>query len=275
MHSRIVKLENEQDSARALVFESVRELLEYANRVTPSTFKGLSEGETRLVPRSDKILDQIETIEKLAEKEPHMQRAVAGGMADVPAFLQGSPINMRMRRRREAKAPITICVSSITSGGIKSYLIERRGVAVLALLRKLEAAGHAVTLHLTAGMKPYSAHTFFGVVPLESKPLDVARVAFALSDARVQRQVMFSVGCKHVAGSRNRIAWPYHDMDWNTRIADQQKVYGQLLDVDPKTILIVPPVFMDEADHFKTDETAAAWVNMRYAEASAIHEVHE
>jgi hypothetical protein len=261
--------------APAIEFESTTALAEHIrHKVTPQTFKGVTQGDTGLVPRSDKLLDRIETIEKLSENKPRMQNNVVGSLVNVPAYLQGSPMAMRMRRKRDEKAPITICVDTTTSAGISAAIIERRGVAVLALLRKLEAAGHAVTLYVTSGLAPYG-DTIFLCAKLDTGPIDLARACWILAKEAMQRQVMFETGCDATGHRRGMIDWPFRNHGWNTDIEAQQEVYAQLLSIPRESVLIVPPVYLNEANHFKHDNNAAEWVNVRYKEASELHLITE
>ncbi|MCJ8334775.1 MAG: hypothetical protein MJH10_11085 [Epibacterium sp.] len=257
----------------AIYFDTTSELAAHIKpHIAASVFKGITRGDAGLVERSDALLEQIETIERLADNNPSTVRAVTGGVADVPAYLQGSPVAMRMRRRVESKAPLNICVSCITSSGISADIIQRRGAAVLALLRKLEAAGHPVTLHVTGGMKP-NHKTVFLAAKMDSQPIDLARSCYILGDAEFQRQAMFETVCRHVGTTSGHIRWPFGDYDWNTSLTDQQAAYGQLLNCPPEQILIVPPVFLSEGKRFGHDNEAAKWVNERYAQATAVHEV--
>ena len=108
---------------------------------------------------------------------------------------------------------------------------------------------------------------------MDSSPIDIARACYTLSDSDVQRELIFAVGNKILGSNTGCIRWPFCDYKWNEKIAEQQSVYGQLLDVTPETILIVPPVFLSEERYFNSDTAAADWVNMRYEQASAVHEV--
>lgn len=257
--------------AETRYFDTTSDLARHVQaRITPQAFKGVTQGDVRLVPRSDALLDKIETIEKIADNRNRMINNVVGSLVNVPAYLQGSPMAMRMRRKREEKAPITICVDSVTSGGISASIIERRGVAVLALLRKLEAAGHAVTLYITGSMAPYG-DTIFMCAPMDSGPIDLGRACWILSNVAMQRQVMFETGCKETGHSRGHINWPFSSHRWNTDLGAQQNVFAQILGLNPDSVLIVPPVYLNEADHFRHDNNAADWVNDRYREASELH----
>ena len=91
----------------------------------------------------------------------------------------------------------------------------------------------------------------------------------------MQRDAMFKAGAKLSGGSDTYIHWPYSNGNWNRAIAEQQKVYAGMLDVNPDSVLIVPPVYLDEEGYFGSDKAAADWVNMRYAEASALHLVEQ
>lgn len=267
MRTTTVKIAN-RAYAFGRYFDSVRELAESTKGISSASRDGIFKGDTSRVKRSDETLDRIEVIEQLADCLPQTERAVAGGLADVPAYLMGSPVAMRRRRKQEAHRPLIIVVDAVTSGGIDWRLIERRGVAVLALLRKLEATGHPVTLHIGAAMQCHGQPTTFNVARMDSQPIDLARACWVLCDADMQRDVFFKAGWQTTSGKTSDygISWPYHDFAWNRSLAQHSVAWGQVIGETADSVLVVPPVFLDEARHFATDETAAAWVNMRYAE---------
>ncbi len=62
-------------------------------------------GDSSLVARADALMESLEALSPLADVRPELARVVAGSIADVPAYLSGSPVAMRQRKRREEKAP--------------------------------------------------------------------------------------------------------------------------------------------------------------------------
>lgn len=260
------KPEGKRNTATAVILDSTSEVVTYTDgALSKDVVDGITKGSQALVRRSDAVLSRIELIEQLADAAPQSERCVTGGLADVPAYLQGSPVAMRRRTRREDKAPVTIVVDATTSWGISSEIIERRGVAVLALLRKLEAEGHAVTLWV--GFAGMPRETTLIAAPIQTQPLDLARACWILSDSDYQRQAMFTA-CRKAGGTSATISWPWNmGSAWAEDTELQARAWGEALRVDPSEVQVVPPVYLSEADKFSSDEAAAEWVNTAYAQA--------
>lgn len=223
----------------------------------------LQTGDTALVPRSDRLLDRIETIERMADAKPELVRTVAGGLADVPAYLSGSPVAMRRRSKQESKAPLSIVVDTMCAGGLSPEHVEARGVAVLALLRKLQAEGYPITLYLLgAGRVAASTRDCQPVlVAMEAAPLDIARTCWAMSSTGYCRTLMFTAQTRLAGMTR------YQDSNYWGPNED----YAPILTaagLDPSATILVPYLHLGTA--FKSDKQAAAWVNEQYAAAVAM-----
>jgi hypothetical protein len=109
------------------------------------------------VAKSDKMLADFEQVIRVETSRFETVNAVAGGVANVPAFLAGHPMAMRQRRRVDsALGPLTVLVDVTTSAHISEQTIERRGIAVLALIRAL-AAVRPIDLHLVFAARANNA----------------------------------------------------------------------------------------------------------------------
>jgi len=228
--------------------------------------KRLCTGDTKLVARADQIMERVEAVSLLSDSTPELARVVTGSVADIPAYLSGSPLNMRQRRRREGKAPLKIVVDVTSSGGISDAILACRGVAILALLRKLEAAGHAVELWLVSGLG--GGATSLACVRMESAPLDLARTCWAFADTEMTRQTAYTL-CS--TNKSNNGSWPWNNKQWIGHADKQRAVYAQALGSEPDGIIFVPPLFgAGDADMpFRDDAKAAKWVSEQYALAIA------
>lgn len=259
-----------------LVCESMTALADliHANRnawpyMDPHARQRLHTGAASNVAASDKLLDQFETADLLTATQSTSVRAIAGGVADVPAFLSGSPVAMRRRVKRETFGPVTIVCDVGTSAAISADTIQRRGVAVLALVRKLVSAGFPVNLYLGIVCREGSAQNASAIaVKVDTAPLDLARACWGLSDADYQRKLMFQT-VAGIAGKRDNegTLWPFggHN-EWIAKPERQTQTYATLLGVEPSGLLVIPPVFAAEAEHFKTEASTLAWVQDRYAD---------
>lgn len=255
------------------------------HRPSARTWEGLANGDTSRVARADKLLEQVATITLTSDNLPAIERVVSGGLADVPAYLSGSPVAMRQRRKREAPKPLTMVVDISTSASVSDAGIERRGVAVLALIQKLMQSGHPVTLYIAeasglAGGMSYSYNGFF-VTRLDTAPLDLARLCWALTTPDMARVVGFTAECRLVPGSDGAgIGWPkltggrsWTNTGGRNDFPAQRQVWADILGEPVNSIMVVPPVFgSNPADYpFLSGDTGAAqWVSEQYAKAVAL-----
>jgi hypothetical protein len=129
-------------------------------------------------------------------------------------------MNMRVRRRVQSeKAPLNIVVDCVSSGGITAETLEKRGAAILALVRILSAT-RPVSLYIAASALPYGdgdTRTSVGVVArLDSAPIDLARAAHLLCAPGVSRQMAYGF-IDSDGGKRedsNGLAWGYNSNDF-------------------------------------------------------------
>lgn len=202
----------------------------------------LRNGDWDAVKRADRMLAKIEALTNVETSAYRTIAAIAGGAPNVPAHLSNSPLAMRQRRRViDDLNPITIVVDIVTSGGISHDKIERRGAAILALVR-LVGEVRPVSLHVTAGMKSGRQNTFLSAI-IDTAPLDLSRAAFALCAPEFQRRVCFGI---HDEITRKRtgeasggtIRWAFGDYTWQTR--EFPRLMGRLIGGGGDTVLGIP-----------------------------------
>lgn len=197
-------------------------------------------GDNALVPRSDKLMDRLEAMERPERSMFVTQNMVAGGVPNVPAYLSGSPMAMRMRRRVMAPmAPVVVLSDNFAAFNVKKEQILRRGAAVLALVRALTAY-RPVTLYSTIGLA--ADKKMVGAFRVETAPLDLARAAWALGSPTVLRNCWHLV-FGHICGNGYKAGF---------RVDAPAAVARELGFSD---YIVAPRV-----ENFETDEDAAAWV---------------
>lgn len=173
------------------------------------------QGDLSGVAKSDAFLSKFEN---LAPSRPAwaVVNDVVGAMPDVGAFLAGHPLAMR-RRTRLAKetAPLTIAVDLVSSAGVTSSDLQKRGALILALVRALSIS-RPVELWAGGSALPYGKrgafHVFFKI---DTAPLDLARAAHVLTCTAVARALIYAT-ISHEAGSKGGdLQWPYSDHTWS------------------------------------------------------------
>ena len=166
--------------------------------------------------RSDEFLTRFEALH-LVSRRWRTVAAVAGGVPCVPAALAGHPLAMRQRQRISSdQAPLAIIVDIASSAGIDSDNLEKRGAAILALVRLLSAArpvslyvGVSVTAgHLTGAERFDTCHIF---TRMDTAPLDLARAAHMLCHTSTARSLYYGAAYE-VTGApvdTQNLHWPY------------------------------------------------------------------
>lgn len=214
------------------------------------------EGEPARVPRSDAFLSRMEDLARMESHAFEAQASVAGGVANVPAYLAGHPASMRMRRRvMKQQAPLVVLVDCFASAGVSVDAIERRGAAVLALVRAVSVIRPVTLVAFCAlGGDKTTVHSF----RVETAPLDLSRAAWALGSPNVLRHHFHALRGK-ITGDGSCYQGGYPDPDATADLAaalgfEEYVSTGQLVGADP---------------NWQSDEAAAEWCRKTIAQTIA------
>jgi hypothetical protein len=146
--------------------------------------------------------------------------SVTGGRVDMGAYLAGAPDCMRRRARREIETRhVSIYVSQTCSAGIRAETMRKRGAAILGLLDTLNALQVSVDLYLVidldgarsrndgtnshgrAALRDADASALDGdatqVIRVESRPLDLSQVGFAIAHPAFSRNIGYRVATQY------------------------------------------------------------------------------
>lgn len=180
--------------------------------------------------------------------------AIAGGAPNVAAYLAGSPMSMRQRRRVvRAENPLSIFVDVVSSAGISAKDLQKRGAAALALVRVLSAT-RAVSVYAVAGMQQHGQANSFIAVRLD-QPLDLARAAFALAHPAFGRALTYEAGPRLVGcEATGNLHWAWRDIGKYRREA--RDLYAGALGLNPQDCLFLPPPHTDD----QSIRDGAAWL---------------
>lgn len=232
------------------------------------TRRGLANGDKVLAERAEKILAGIETESLYSDNVPSWGRSVAGAFPDVPAYLSGSPTNMRRRTPQQGLAPLTIVVETFMSGGVSDEARERRGVVILSLIRKLQMTGHAVDLWLAHTSRP-NGQTATCLIRVETRPLDLVRAVWGFA-AAFQRDgfKMASAQVLYNLRSYGTLMAPFKDPDFPNNPKKQTDYYTPIL--SPDNALLAIPSLCGRDSFFDTDASTRKWLDANYAKAATI-----
>lgn len=212
----------------------------------------LERGQPKMVRNSDAFLAKVERLtEGLVTSGYCVVPTVAGGAANVPAYLSGHPLSMRRRVRVVTETKPVVILSDVwVSASVGNDTIVRRGAAAMALARVL-SANRPVTLALMCGHGPSDVDgPIMWSVPIDTAPLDLSRASWALQSPQMLRlhghRLLYRY-TRDTMGLR-----PYGDEEWQrNEMAEHfaaRRGYGDEY------------IALPDASEFSSDEIAIDWV---------------
>lgn len=155
-----------------------------------SALRKMTHGDDAYVPMADKLLDKIGD---LAEGLPVRQwtPSPCGAYGIVPEAIMGLPTPMRTMAPSGDLSPVNIIVSTTCSGGIDKATMTKRGVAILALLQKLQAI-RPVELSILAEGGSSMHGNVLELIQIDTKPLSIAHACFALANVGFARGLTYA-----------------------------------------------------------------------------------
>lgn len=231
----------------------------YGYETFDEALQGCITGDEKLIAEADKLLEKIdgESLETTAHKwvpSPH------GAYVSVPDYLNNSPFAMRSRKKLvNDLSPIKIYIATTCSAALDSETMLRRGIAALALLRKLESL-RPVQLFLTGELHGRYDGICLQVIRVESQPLNMSVACFALAHVSFARHLSYSLARQ--TDSFNGY-WPtMHEMNRGRTTEKYNNFIRTQLGLEPQDIYIPSAHVYDQ---MLTDPVA--WVNRTVAEA--------
>lgn len=178
---------------------------------------GATKGDNSLVDDAEKLLDKLDADIEITGK--HWEPCMAGAYPIVAEFLAGSPNPMRRMVEVDSdNTPLAIYVSTTCSASISESTMLKRGVAILALLLKMQQL-RPIELYLIAELHGTTDGACVQVIQVESKPLDISVACFTLARVAFARQLTYNMGRK-LDGFDG--SWPrgYRDSNWESRVRE-------------------------------------------------------
>jgi hypothetical protein len=199
-------------------------------------------GDLKRVAPSDAWLTKFESLSPMRGAWQTVSD-VTGSIAIIPAVLSGHPLAMRRRKRVATEtAPLSVCVDLVSSGGIESKVLEKRGALILALVRALSAT-RPVDLWVGGSAYPSDNNknkTYHVWMKLETAPLDLARAAHVMTSSAFSRGLLYATVC-HEHDKENDswgLRWPYNDNAWSR--ANMRPVLSRVIGSDDMLCIAAP-----------------------------------
>lgn len=126
------------------------------------------------------------------QQRPRRRMSVEGGSVCVPSFLGNNPKHMRQLERGEGHGlHVNVWVSQFMSGCVSATEYLQRGLAILSLLEALQIRGIGVTVYVFSDNNCFHNRSYFSVVEVESRPLDLGASSFILAHPAFPRGVLY------------------------------------------------------------------------------------
>lgn len=176
----------------------------YNNETGAETLAFCDRGDDRLVAEAERLIEQLSASIELPDMA--WQSDVCGAYPVVAEFLSGNPDCMRRRAACERElAPISIYVDVASSWQVTADMLQRRGVAILALVMGLSRVRPVdLSVVSTLGMqRGEGAHVV--VAPINTRPIDLASACYALTSSGFSRRICLGIA-KATGGHTGK--WP-------------------------------------------------------------------
>lgn len=161
----------------------------FGNDTGADAVRKCREGDLAIAEKSDPLVSKFEAI-ALETTRRAWADDVCGSIPNVPAFIAGHPLAMRRRIRQEsAAAPLRIFVDLFMSAKFTPEQIEKRGAAIMALVRVLSSRR---PVELWAGCASERPGKQIIAVRMDTAPMDLARCGYALIHPSFTRRLLFA-----------------------------------------------------------------------------------
>ena len=149
----------------------------------------MANGDEAYAAMADKLLDQLQD---LSEGMPVREWTASpiGAYPIVPEVLSGMPACMRILSPSGELTPVKVVISSTSSGAVSKETMTKRGVAVLALIQKLQVIRPVELYILVEGNDEHVRDDLFQMIRVDTKPLSVAHACFALANVGDRKSVV-------------------------------------------------------------------------------------
>lgn len=244
-------------------------------------------GDSRMSKKAQALISKLDRVDVPTPKRKRIKSPV-GGRACVPAYLAGAPNAMRRRPKMPSnRAPLSVTVDLVSSSGVSKTDMQRRGVAVAALVSAIKRT-RPVTLYLvTGGHEGSSGSTNIDLIKFPTAPLDLKRLVHLCAAQGIPRGLAFY---SHVASPRlyhlatgtkikegKASGWcefPFKNYAYVDRHNDAKhgtEAHGNDLKADladflGTEVLHIPGVVLKSRDQKEIMEDPIKWVNRKVKE---------
>lgn len=228
------------------------------------------EGDKDVADRAKALLAKINAATPATIKRQRVSRPF--GRAVTGAYLSNDPMPCRARVKvKTDNAPLTIAVNVASSGMTSARDLEKRGIAIAALVQKVSVS-RPVKLSLVGAAQCYGSSSVAWSCDFPTRPLDAYRLAWLLSNQAFARGMGFA--CYRSASNLYALAGssakPCHYTD-SIKWFENSQTYSN--DRGPATlgddlskhwrgeVFYIPSAGCDGNNYYKMLQDPVAWIN--------------
>lgn len=204
----------------------------------------LTDGFDKHLEKAEKLIQEMSDAQIFTQNLPMIEHAMVGGFPNVPAALNGHPKSMFRRGVSENEGtttPLCIYVETLVSGGVSQDQLVKRGIAILGFVLAMNMI-RPVEVYTVTVAAPDRRGAYGAITKIASKPLDLKRATYMLTDPSYYRRLAFSSMRERAKNDTTWIAWPWGkaptDDDYTTKMralcqCEEQDIFikgGYLLD---------------------------------------------
>lgn len=171
----------------------------YGSNTSAECYRKALYGSQEYVEEVNRVMDQVSNAVNVETSAYEIDNAVVGFLPDVPSAIQNLPESMVMPIATQTDfAPITVFANPTMSAGVGNHAIMKRGAVICALILKLQAIRPVnLKVIVTGDGRKIPGNNHYIIVPVETRPLDVAQLSFMLCNpgwARHTYEYLSNVG---------------------------------------------------------------------------------
>jgi hypothetical protein len=165
------------------------------NETLEQTCRKVSVGDETYCAGYEKLMQKFEEFD-VSTFRPQWRDDVTGSRPNIQAFIAGQPLSMRRRVKDDSSTgPMAIIVDTTLSTACNRGDMEKRGSAILALLRILSAK-RPVELWVASCMDANGCDWGCVLSRVQTTPLDTATSSFIFGSLSYTRRLCYGIGEK-------------------------------------------------------------------------------
>lgn len=243
----------------------------FAGMSYDSAVQVLRSGNNANMSAAEKLIAEMQDQQIFASGLPLPRASLVGSQPRIAAVLTGHPKSMYRRVREDNSAmntPLRVFVETTVSAAVSQDQLTKRGIAALAFVMAMNNIRPVELYCVTIGRPDYGSYQAAGAIcRVASRPVDLQRACFMLTDAAYARRLSFS-SMSQLAGVRSyysHVGWAWGS---EPRSDSYQSRMRALLEAKSDDVIIFGGYILDKL----MLNDPIAWVKQMLAKHNAARE---